>query len=263
MHEGIYIAASAGLKQQSKLDIIANNLANLNNSGFKRDGVVFKEIIAPFEKDGGLEEARNELLPPGQSNEGVAYVGINGFYTDHTQGAVIATGNSLDIALEGDGFFKIDTPAGERYSRKGNFRLDTQNRLVTQEGNPVLNKAGSPVVIDANGGAIGIDASGVVTVGNGINNINVGQINLVRFENRELLAKEGSGLYKKKDPDSSELVATTTSARQGFLETSNVNTMEEMTEMISTMRGFEAYQKVIQSIDEADDQAANAIGRVG
>jgi flagellar basal-body rod protein FlgF len=263
MQEGIYIAASAGLKQQSKLDIIANNLANLNNTGFKRDGVVFKEMIAPFQNDGGFEQARNALLPPDQSNANVAYVGINDFYTDHKQGGLIATGNTLDLALEGDGFFQIGTSAGTRYSRKGNFRLDTQNRLVTQEGDPVLDKAGAPVVINAVGGDIGIDAKGVISVGKGLGNANIGQIGLVRFENRDHLVKEGSGLYKKGTPDLQEEEARTTSINQGFLETSNVNTMEEMTAMIATMRGFEAYQKVIQSIDEINGQAVNTIGRVG
>ncbi|PIR00156.1 MAG: flagellar basal-body rod protein FlgF [Nitrospinae bacterium CG11_big_fil_rev_8_21_14_0_20_45_15] len=262
MQEGIYIAASAGLKQQSKLDIIANNLANLNNTGFKRDGVVFKEMIAPFQKNGGFEEARNALLPPDQSNTNVAYVGINDFYTDHKQGGVLETGNTLDLALEGDGFFQIGTSAGTRYSRKGNFRLDTQNRLVTQEGDPVLGKNGAPVVINAVGGDISIAADGIVSVGKGLNNANLGQINVVRFENRDQLVKEGSGLYKKGSPDLQE-EAKTTSVLQGYLETSNVNTMEEMTDMITTMRGFEAYQKVIQSIDDINGQSVNTIGRVG
>jgi len=263
MQEGIYIAASAGLKQQSKLDIIANNLANINTTGFKKDGIVFEEIIAPFNKDGGFEEARNALLPPDNSNENLAYVGINEFYTDHQQGGVIATGNPLDLALEGEGFFQVDTPSGKRFTRKGNLRLDNQRRLVTQEGNPVLSSAGNPIVVNAGGGKIGIDANGAITVGQGFNNVNVGQLGLVKFKNPNQLAKEGSGLYRKIDPDLPEEPARTTAIRQGFLEASNVSTMEEMTEMIATLRGFEAYQKVIQSIDEADDQAANTIGRVG
>jgi len=262
MQEGIYIAASAGLKQQTKLDIIANNLANVNNAGFKKDGIIFKELIPPFEPDTSFESSRNTLLPADVSNRNVAYVGINEFYTNHSQGNLVQTGNSLDLGLDGEGFFAVNTPQGVRYTRNGNFRLDTNEQLVTQEGYPVLGDAGGPVTIPAQGGNVTIDAAGTVSVGGGIGITAIGQIRAVNFENKKDLVKVGADLYRTADPQIKETPAANVSVRQGFLESSNVNTVEEMTQMISTLRGFEAYQKVIQSIDAADEQSVNNIGRV-
>ncbi|QPJ64443.1 MAG: flagellar basal-body rod protein FlgF [Candidatus Nitrohelix vancouverensis] len=263
MHEGLYIAASAGIKQQGKMDVIANNLANLNNTGFKKDGLVFKEMIPPFDRTNSLETARNVLLPADISNENVAYVGINEFFTDHSQGNLTQTGNTLDLGLDGDGFFKVDTPAGIRYTRNGNFRLDQQSRLVTQEGLPVVAAGGGPVLIDAVGGVISIAKDGTVSVGNGLENAAVAEIELVTIKDKKGLQKDGSGLYQNMSDEAVEEPANGVSIRQGFLELSNVNSVEEMTDMISTMRAFEAYQKVIQAIDGADEQSVNNIGRVG
>ena len=138
MHEGLIIAASGGVKQQHKLDVLANNLANLNNAGYKSDGLVFREIYPPFDKDSSVEASKNTLLPPNDSNENVAYVAVDNIYTDHSQGIFHKTGNPFDLALEGEGYFQVETPQGIRFTRNGNFRMDTENYLVTQDGNYIL-----------------------------------------------------------------------------------------------------------------------------
>lgn len=263
MHEGIFIAASAGLKQGKKLDVIANNLANANNTGFKKDRLVFKEFMPPFRPDEGLEEGRNALLPPEISNSNVSYVGISDFYTDYSPGTMKETNGTLDIALDGSGYLSISTEQGVRYTRNGNLRLDTKNQLVTQKGQPVLNDQGNPIVIDAGGSDISIDPEGNISAGTGLINLALGQIKLVDFENPKSLEKLGDGLFKQTDLEAEIKPAKGTRVRQGFLEGSNVSTVEEMTDMLATLRIFETYQKMIQSIDSMDDQSVNDIGRVG
>ncbi len=262
MHESIYIAASAGLKQSRKMEMIAQNLANVNNTGFKRDALVFKEMMPPFPPDAGNEEAKNALLSPEKSNKNVSYVGITDYYTDFSPGALKNTGGSLDLALDGEGFFKVQTPDGPRYTRNGNFRLNTAKQLVNQNGNQVLDLNDGPIVIDAPG-EISIDGEGSVSVGTGLANTTITNIKLVNFENKKFLEKVGDGLYRHTGSPEDELEAVGTKTRQGFLENSNVTAVEEMTEMIGTLRIFESYQKIIQSIDSMNDQSVNTIGRVG
>lgn len=263
MQEGIFIAASAGLKQGKKLEVIANNLANVNTTGFKRDNLAFKEFMPPFPPDAGLEAGKNALLPPDKSNSNVSYVAVSDFYTDYKDGGMNETGGTLDVALSGPGFFKIQTSDGERLTRNGNFRLNTQNQLVNQNGNTVLNNQGEPIVIDAPGVDISIDPSGSISIGTGVNNLTIGTIDVVDYKNTKSLEKTGDGLFIQTDTNAELKPIETTTIRQGYLENSNVSTVEEMTDMLATLRLFETYQKMIQSIDSMDDQSVNDIGRVG
>jgi len=262
MHEGIIIAASGGVKQQIKMDVLANNLANLNNAGFKSDGLVFREIIPPFDEGSSLESSRNPLLSPDESNETVAYVAVDSAYTNYAQGPFHKTGNTFDVALEGEGFFEVETPQGLRYTRNGNFNLDKNNNLITHEGNFVLNGDKQKIKVEAQGGIVSILPDGTISVGRGLENANIGTIGLVKFNDMGALAKEGNGLYKVMDNNMQPEKTNEIKVRQGFLERSNVNSIEEMTNMITAIRAFEAYQKVIQTIDEADEAAVNTIGRV-
>ena len=263
MHESIYIAASAGIKQARKMEVIANNLANANNTGFKKDALVFKEMMTPFSPDSGLDESKKILLSPDKSNKNVSYVGITDSYTDFTPGVLKQTGGTLDLALDGEGFFKVDTPDGPRYTRNGNFRLNTANQLVNVKGNQVLDQDDKPVIIDASGADISIDGQGNISAGTGLVNIPLGNIKMVRFENEKSLEKMGDGLYSNIESTEKELEVENTKIFQGYLENSNVTTVEEMAEMVGTLRLFETYQKMIQSIDSMDDQSVNTIGRVG
>ncbi len=261
MQEGIYIAASGAFKQERKMQTIANNLANLGNMGFKRDGMVFREMIPPFNAAASPGQGLNVPVPGTQPAFDASYVGITDFFTDTGQGTLRQTGNALDIALEGEGYFVVETPQGNRYTRNGNFKLSPDAFLATQEGYKVLADNGKPIKIDSSqGGTITIDALGNVSIGKGLSNQPLGKLQLADFKDPSVLSKEGDGLFSSNaKPGKPEQVVVS----QGFLETSNVNSVEEMTQMIITLRAFEAYQKVIQSIDEADDQVVNSLGRVG
>jgi flagellar basal-body rod protein FlgF len=263
MHEGIYIAASAGIKQGKKMEVIANNLANVNSTGYKKDRLAFKELMPPFPPDTEMENTKNALLPSNKSNKNVSYVAVTDQYTDHKPGIFKQTNSELDMALDGDGYFSISTAEGVLYTRNGNFRLDTENQLVNQKGEPVLNEQGEPIVITAQGSDISIDANGNIFVGSGLANANIGKIKMVNFENKQTLEKIGDGLFYQSDKEAVEKPIDNTKLRQGFLEGSNVTAVEEMTNMISTLRLFETYQKMIQSIDSMDDQSVNKIGRIG
>jgi len=261
MHEGIYIAASGAFKQERKLDVIANNLANQGNSGFKRDGLAFKEIISPFTSTAGLTAGLNPQRGASPSVFPVSYVSTDSAYTDTSNGTLRPTGNALDVGLDGEGFFVVASPNGKRYTRNGNFKLTKDGTLATQEGFKVIGQDGKPIKIPQNSGQISIDASGGIAVGKGLQNIAIGNFKLVTFENLARLKKQGNGLFQA-TPGIKEQPPKKLIVQQGVLETSNVNSIEEMTEMIVTLRAFEAYQKIIQSIDQADDQAVNSIGRV-
>lgn len=266
MNEGIYIAVSGALKQEKKMSVIANNLANVNSAGFKKDQIVFESLLPPFKDKNDLtfEKSRNELLPPDQSNLNVAYVGVAGFETDLTQGALELTSNTFDLGLDGKGFFMVNTPDGIAYTRKGNFHLDPNNRLVDENGNAVQSpQGGGDVVIQSFGGKTTIDANGFITVGQGLGNIPVGQIGVVDFVNGESLVKVGEGLYRPVDKAATGVQPQNTAIRQGYIEQSNVKSVDEMTKMIETVRAFETYQKVIQTIDQVDERSVNSLGRIG
>jgi flagellar basal-body rod protein FlgG len=266
MNEGIYIAVSGALKQEKKMSVIANNLANVNSNGFKRDQIVFESLLPPFKDKPDLtfEQSRNELLPPDQSNLNVAYVGVAGFATDHSQGGLLATANPYDVAIDGKGFFMVNTPDGIAYTRKGDFHLDTNNRLVDRNGNPVQSgQGGGDVVIPPNGGKTTIDKNGFITAGRGLGNAPVGRIGVVDFVKGEELVKVGEGLYRPADKNATGVEPQETAIRQGFIEQSNVSSVDEMTKMIETVRAFETYQKVIQTIDQVDERSVNSLGRIG
>jgi len=263
MSDGLYIASSAGVKQQRKLDVVSNNLANMNTPGFKKDELVYKELEPPFQgAHRALESNRNTLLPSGLSNKEVSYVGVDAQTTNFAQGTLLKTGNPLDVALEGDGFFALDTPEGIRYSRVGNFRIDEQGQIVDKEGNPVISTDDASLLVPPGGVQITIGQEGIVSAGTGTAIQPLGQIKVVRFDNPGLLRKEGDGMYRVTDPEQRAIPHGEARVMQGFVENSNVNAVEEMSKMIQTLRTFEAYQKIIQSVDEADQQSVTSIARL-
>ena len=262
MDEGIFIAVSGIVKQTRKMEVLSNNLANLSNVGFKKDQLVFEALMPPFKQDLSFEASRNVLLPASQSNENVAYVGVSGSATDMAQGTLEKTGNVFDLALDGSGYFAVQTPEGVRYTRKGNFQLDTQSRLTTQNGFPVLNNQGKPLILRQGIKDVNIDINGAISSGVALNNQPVGNIKVLKFAEGALLEKQGDGLYRSVDPTQKEQPAPDTAVRQGFLEQSNVNSVEEMTKMITTVRGFEGMQRLIRGLDQIDGQAANTLGRL-
>lgn len=261
--EGLYIAASGGTKQLKKLDILSNNIANITTQAFKRDMLTLEQKSPPFlssrwNETGGLSFADAIF----GAHPVVAYVQVTGSKTDFAQGPLISTENPLDVAIDGDGFFAIETEAGVRYTRNGTFHLDGLGQLVDREGNRVISRNDEPILIPSTTERITIDQDGTVHGGSGLDNFPVGQLKIVRFDNNQGLVKEGEGMYINKGAVIQETELGDVKVLQGFIEKSNVNAVQEMIKMIETVRMLEAYQKIIQAIDEADDQSVNSLARV-
>ena len=171
------------------------------------------------------------------------------------------TGNSLDLAIGGEGFFKIQTPQGIRYTRNGTFTLNSDNMLVTQNGDSVLGEGG-PILID--GKAIEISESGEIWVEDSTtkNFELAGKISVATFTSMEMLKKEGDSLFIYTGPAGDESAPEKVRVHQGELEMANVNTVVEMTKMIETTRKYESCMKMLQSLDETDAKAINELGKV-
>jgi flagellar basal-body rod protein FlgF len=262
MIEGLYIAASGGTKQLKKLDILSNNIANINTQGFKREMLVYEEKKSPFQQISLNGSATQNLNPYRGSDPAVSYVQVTQSLTDFTQGSLIKTDSPLDVAIEGEGFFVVDTPAGIRYTRNGNFHLDGLGQLVDKGGNAIMTRSGEPILIPFDTRGVTIDQDGSISSGAEFDQDPLGQLKIVNFNNPQALAKEGEGFYKISDPSVKEILVDDAKVLQGFTETSNANAIHEMTQMIETVRQLEVFQKIIQSIDEADDQSVNSLGRI-
>lgn len=266
--KGIYTALSGAMAQTQKLDTIANNLANVDTAAFKKDKQTFNEFLTANEKYPDTLQvprvtASIESFYDMQGGD-KSYVDTNGTYTDFSQGGLKQTGNSFDFALEGKGFFEVQTPNGVRLQRAGSFKVSQDGLLVTNSGHPVLSEG---VGVEPAQRLLQLTGSGNVTVAfNGEiyqdGNI-VGKMSLVDPQNAEALKKQGSHLYSFKDNQDPQLaLANGVRVHQGYVETSNVNVVEEMTEMIKTTRAFESTQKAIRAFDEMDNKLVNEVGRV-
>ena len=220
--------------RQRALDVVANNIANASTSGFKSDRLLYESVEAEF----GRTQAP-------AANTGTAHIGgdapkahvvsVNGT-TDFSAGSVLQTGRPLDIALGGQGFLAVRSPRGERYTRGGSLTLDASGQLVTQSGDLVLGYNG-PITVPP--GEVSISTDGTVSV----NGKELGKLKLVRFENRRAeLLKEGASLFvaTKGARPAEDTSATVT---QGALETSNVNSIEQVVAMIQITREFDLLQR--------------------
>lgn len=251
------LATALGAMRQdmAKLDRIAMNLANALTPGYKREVVVAR----PFEKlVGSLEQASAPL----QGAQPAAFQ----VFADVRPGTLKSTGQGLDVALSGPGYFEVSTEQGPAYTRQGNFQLDARGRLVSAQGNPVMGKGGE---IFLNGSAPIIDASGNVFEGRrsgsgvskGENAQSVGQLKVVQFEDVRLVQRSGDGMVTGSAPPVAVQDADV-QIRQGYLENSNVNSTLEMVQLIQTMRHFESMQKVAQGYDEMTGTAVRKLGEL-
>ncbi len=218
----------------AQLDVVSNNLANVGTPGFK------VEHLYPDRKK---EDGGSGASPYASS-----------LLADFSQGIMQPTGNPLDVAIQGEGFFVVQTPAGPAYTRKGNFLVNRQKQLVTQSGAPVLGEKG-PLILG--GKNVTIDSSGTITVDGAV----VDRLKMVRFTELKALARQGEGLFS--DPGSAGVQKMEKAeVSPGQLEMSNVNAVKEMVDMIGMHRSFESYQKVIQMMSEIDKLSASRVGRL-
>jgi len=238
MNSGMYAALSGNLSALRRLDVIANNLANASTPGFKADQIQFESVLAGVKKPSAQD--------PTLSSER--------FSTDFSAGALQKSDNPLDVALDGDGFFVVNTPQGPAYTRQGNFHRGATGKLENADGYEVQGQSGS---ISVAGGRIQIGSGGVVTVDGAA----AGTLAQVDFPKPYALTKLGGGLFTPSDPQATPTTSTA-AVKQGFLESSNVKAVVEMARMIETSRYFESCAKVVKSYDDMASKAANDLGKV-
>jgi flagellar basal-body rod protein FlgG len=245
--------------QQINIDVIANNLANVNTTGFKKSRPDFQDLMYQNLKSVGSPSTNSTEVPSGiQIGLGSKAAAVTKVFT---AGNITQTGNDLDIAIEGDGFFQIIMPDGSTaYTRDGSFKKDSQGRVVNSDGYPL-----SPeMVIPSNANKVSIGNDGTVTVlqAGQDSPTSVGTIQLATFSNPAGLSSMGHNLYQP--TDASGTASTGTAGQngigalsQGFLEMSNVSVMEEMVNMIISQRAYETNTKAVQAADEMLQQTNN------
>lgn len=239
----MYVALSRQMTLRREMDIIANNIANADTTGFKVEMAMVRTDPS--------EGARMIDGPPS-----LKFVLDDGVVRDFSQGALRRTGATFDVAIEGQGFFKVDTDAGERFTRDGRFTLGADGRLTTQAGDPVLG-AGGEIVINPEEGEVAISADGVVSQ----NGEQVGKIDVFAFEDLSSLAKDGDNLLRNTSNIEPQ-VSNAASVRQGMLEGSNVNPIMQITRMIEVSRAYESMVRTIEGSSELSRRSVERLGRV-
>ena len=243
MSGSIYKAGSGAILQQMRLDVYSNNLANVNTVGFKADQPVFRMD----EK----EPASGALNQPARLNP---YAQPLEYKTNFDFGPLQQTGGQLDAAIVGNGFFEVQSPEGLQYTRSGRFSINDRGELSTPEGWPIMGQGG-PIAI--NGNRIDIGEDGQVMVDGDV----AGVLRVVDFDDPNQLQKTGNTLFKAGNPSAGLKDAQGYHISHGSLESSNVDAIQTMTEIIESMRVFETYQKVIRAADDATAKTVNEVGR--
>ncbi len=237
MNRGIYPPLAGALSLERRLEVLAHNIGNIQTTGFKKDTPIFATVLG---QTSGPSVAGMNLFPV-----------IDGLPSDRSQGVLGHTGAPLDVALQGDGFFVVETPEGLRYFRGGKLNLNAKGNLVTHNGDPLLGEKG-PIKVPP--GEIVIDNKGNVSV----NNVGAGALRLDQIPEGQTTEKVGNLYWTV---PSKQTPATGTTVHQGMLEKSNVNPALDMVELIKVTREYEQMQKAIQAMDEMAAQAIQA-GRV-
>lgn len=260
MLKSLRIGARGLLAQVAKNDIIANNLANAATSGFKREIARFSTSGTGVPANGPSPAAVGARAGGGADAGSVspgAPVGPQvSSVTDLTAGPVAHTGNPLDLAIDGNGFFVVEDGGAERYTRAGTFQLNDQGELVTGSG-AVLQGTSGPLTVDPTRGKPQFATDGTLSVGSNI----VGRVRVVRFDKPSALERKGDNLFAAKGESPTELDAQDVRVLPGVVEGSNVNAVREMINMISALRTYQASQKSIQASDQILDTMINRVGR--
>jgi flagellar basal-body rod protein FlgF len=254
---GLYTAYTGMANEQKRLDIIANNLANASTVGFKEENVTnqaFDDVLTIKIRDNSESFVDR---PIGKMSLGVK---LGEAYTSHTQGSLRHTGNTYHLALQGKGFFTISVTdrtgnADIKYTRNGAFTMTKEGHIVDTDGNHLMGESGE-VIIPANAVDVIVDATGrIYADGNYVDTLLIAD-----FEDYNYLIKSGDTMFEA--VEGAVVIPAEASVVQGYTEQSNVNVVSEMVEMIAVTRAYEANQKVIQSIDQTLDLAANSVGKV-
>lgn len=250
MDNSVYVSLSLATAMRRELDVTANNIANANTAGFKGERVVFDSYL---HRESGLEDA-----------DGTNFVVDRGSYLDTRQGAVTHTGNQLDVALQGGGWFSYQTPEGQTaYGRDGQFSLDVQGNVVTLSGARVLDVGGAPIAIPPDlGGDVTISRDGSITAeGRGV----IAQLGVFELPDQQSYERIGNGLFvppqdRPTQPPAADL---NTEVVQGAIETSNVQPVVEMTRMMSIQRAYERAVKLMNGEDDLRRDVLRRLGKTG
>ena len=252
MNRSLYIAATGMNAQQSQMDVISNNLANVSTNGFKGSRAVFEDLLYQTVRQPGADSTQQTQVPSGiQLGTGVQQVATERLYT---QGNLQQTGNSKDVAINGNGFFQVQMPDGTTaYTRDGSFQTNAQGQLVTSSGYPVIPAITVPVT--ATSLTIGSDGSVSITQPNSSNSTQIGTMQLATFINPAGLDAQGENLFAETSSSGTPNVAApgsngTGSLQQGYVETSNVNVVQELVNMIQTQRAYEINSKAVTTSDQ-------------
>ncbi|MGQ9365321.1 flagellar basal-body rod protein FlgF [Azospirillum sp. ST 5-10] len=238
MENSIYVALSRQTALRRQMDVVANNIANMNTTGFKQQRVLF-----------------TEFLERPAMHEQVSFVQDRAVVRDLRPGGLTATGNELDLALTGPGYFTVDTAAGQRYTRAGSFQLNDARQVVDAGGLPVLADNGQPLTLPAGTTTVKVAGDGTVATELGP----IGRLNVVTFADEQLMTEVGGGLYvSDQEP---QPAPPDTKVVQGMLEGSNVNAILEMTSMIDVSRQYQQAQSMISTEHERMRTAIQRLGR--
>jgi flagellar basal-body rod protein FlgG len=257
MLRSLYSAAAGMESQQMNLDVISNNLANVNTTGFKKSKVEFQELLYQTTRAPGADQGSGNQLPTGiQIGEGSRPVATSRIFTN---GDLSHTGEQLDVAVQGDGFFEVQMPDGtQAYTRDGAFKTSSDGRIVTSDGLP-LQAGFQPVPSGTTNVTIGSNGNVTYTGANGTTTF---QVQLVRFNNPAGLESMGNNLYRETAASGPPQLGTPGengfgTLNQGYLELSNVKVVEEMVNLILAQRAYEVNSKAVQAADEMMQQSNN------
>jgi flagellar basal-body rod protein FlgG len=257
MVRGLFTAWTGMANEQKRLDIISNNIANAATVGYKQENVTnqsFDNVLTLKIKDASEAYADK---PIGSMSLGVK---LGEVYTDFKQGSLRYTGNTFDLALEGNGFFNlsVENKNGDittKYSRDGSFTMTEDGSIVDQNGNHLMGDSGE-ISVPLDTADISVDSGGNIFA----DGVFAGKIKITDFEDYRYLKKQGDTMYVTLDGAAE--TPTNATIEQGYTEQSNVNIVQEMVDMISVTRAYEANQKMIQAVDATLDMAVNSVGKV-
>jgi flagellar basal-body rod protein FlgF len=243
MDNASLVSLSYQLAAFRSMDAIANNLANVSTPGFKREDIKFEELLQH------VQPAEDQSAP--QTLSFVRDAGVN---RDLSDGRLENTGAPFDIAINGKGFFAVQTAAGERYTRNGHFTLNADGIIVTEQGDPLLGDGG-PITVTADDGDVSVGPDGTVSGKQG----QMAKIRIVDFANERAMTKNGASLYSTTQ---TAVPAANATLKQGMIESSNVQPVVEISRMIEMMRCYEAVSSLSKSTDDLKRQAIEKLGMV-
>ena len=243
MDNALLLSLSNQMVARRTMEVISNNIANMNTTGFKRESPVFEEYVVHIDR-------QQEI---GSTKEPLSFVRDSLAVHDMSNGELTTTGNKFDVAIEGEGYFAVSTPDGTRYTRNGNFGVDDTGRLVTSSGHPVLDDGGAEIAFSAEETDISIARDGTISTEQGVR----GRLQVVSFANPQQLKTTGDSLWESSE---TPVPVEGNSVVQGMLEQSNVQPVVEMVRMIETMRSYQASTELLNAGEDLSRRAVQKLG---